>query len=145
MEKQVAFQIQNQWHTLSTENALEHLDASAEGLSHAEAAKRFEKYGPNRLPEAARRNGFVRRLPAIETLGSVSVVCTGKTGTLTRNEMTVASVVTSQHLFALDDAALRQTVLDCDIFARTSPEHKLRLVVALQSHGMTVAMTGGRE
>jgi magnesium-transporting ATPase (P-type) len=33
-------------------------------------------------------------------------------------------------------------VLDCDIFARTSPEHKLRLVMALQSHGMTVAMTG---
>lgn len=32
--------------------------------------------------------------------------------------------------------------MDCDIFARTSPEHKLRLVMALQSHGMTVAMTG---
>jgi magnesium-transporting ATPase (P-type) len=33
-------------------------------------------------------------------------------------------------------------VLDTDVFARTSPEHKLRLVMALQSHGMTVAMTG---
>jgi magnesium-transporting ATPase (P-type) len=32
--------------------------------------------------------------------------------------------------------------METDIFARTSPEHKLRLVMALQSHGMTVAMTG---
>ncbi len=51
-------------------------------------------------------------------------------------------VLTGKDLDAMDDAALRQVVLDCDIFARTSPEHKLRLVMALQSHGMTVAMTG---
>lgn len=51
-------------------------------------------------------------------------------------------VLTGADLDGMDDTLLRQAVLDCDIFARTSPEHKLRLVMALQSHGMTVAMTG---
>lgn len=53
-----------------------------------------------------------------------------------------SKVLTGADLDALEDAGLSRAVLDCDIFARTSPEHKLRLVMALQSQGMTVAMTG---
>lgn len=51
-------------------------------------------------------------------------------------------VMTSRDLEKLSDEEFLQAALDTDVFARTTPEHKLRLVEALQSKGNIVAMTG---
>jgi magnesium-transporting ATPase (P-type) len=50
--------------------------------------------------------------------------------------------VLGDDLHRLDDEALHAMVLETDVFARSSPEHKLRIVEALQAHGRVVAMTG---
>lgn len=53
-----------------------------------------------------------------------------------------ARVLTGADLEALSQEQLKELVQDVDVFARTSPEHKIRIVRALQSRGEVVAMTG---
>ncbi|MHA1805275.1 MAG: cation-translocating P-type ATPase [Promethearchaeota archaeon] len=66
------------------------------------------------MRKMAERNALVKRLTAVETLGRINIICSDKTGTLTRNEMTVVKIYEGGNTFAVDGVGykLEGTILN---------------------------------